>query len=72
MTQLARPNPVAILIEIRQTKVAHRATADECINSLETLSDETRDRIAVSQALLGRVANRRLEPPALRRRPSKS
>lgn len=50
---------MAILIEVKRTKVVHRATANRCITRLAASSDETRDRIAVSHALLGRLADRR-------------
>ncbi len=53
------PKPMAILTKVRQTKVVHQATARQCINSLQTMSGQTRDRIAVSLALLGRVTDRR-------------
>ncbi len=68
MTQRARPMPVAILFKVRQTKSAHHAAATHCISSLQAMSNDTRDRIAVSRALLGRVSDRQAAhghpPPA--------
>ena len=69
MTQYAGPRPTAILMEVREAKAVHHATAHKCINSLQALSGATRDRIAVSQALLGRVADRLHAPQGLPTQP---
>ena len=59
MLRRPKPRPMAILSEVRQTTAIHRATARQCIDTLQSMSGETRDRIAISLALLGRVSDRR-------------
>ena len=60
MLNRAQPRPMCILTTLRQTKAVHQETARQVIDSLQSMSGETRDRIAISRALLGRVNDRRL------------
>ena len=66
MLRGARQKPMANLIKVRQTKAVHQAVARGCIDSLKAMSGLTRERIAVSRALLGRITDRGAasRPPA--------